>query len=256
VGTSLIDAYEEHHDSRCLDMAAGAAEYIVDRLFWTDGVSAGFAYPHPSARIQIHNANLLGAAFLGRAYARTGETRFLEPALAAARYSAARQRSDGSWSYGEAPTQQWIDNFHTGYNLCALQSIARSVETTEFDARVRHGFQFYRSHYFREDGAPRYFHNRTYPIDIHAVAQSIITLLALSPLDSSNVPLARAVFDWAMHHMWDPRGFFYYRVLRFGTIRTPYMRWSQAWMLRAISALLAGSSVVGASATGPSCAAA
>ena len=37
-----------------------------------------------------------------------------------------------------------------------------------------------------------------------------------------------------MAHMWDERGFFYYRVLRGLTIRTPYMRWSQAWMLLAL----------------------
>ena len=37
--------------------------------------------------------------------------------------------------------------------------------------------------------------------------------------------------------MWDERGFFYYRVLRGLTIRTPYMRWSQAWMLFALITL-------------------
>jgi len=41
-----------------------------------------------------------------------------------------------------------------------------------------------------------------------------------------------------MKHMWDERGFFYYRVLRLCTIRTSYMRWSQAWMLLALSTLL------------------
>jgi len=41
-----------------------------------------------------------------------------------------------------------------------------------------------------------------------------------------------------MDHMWDDRGFFYYRVLRLCTIRTSYMRWSQAWMLLALSTML------------------
>ena len=41
-----------------------------------------------------------------------------------------------------------------------------------------------------------------------------------------------------MKHMWDERGFFYYRVLRMGTIRISYMRWSQAWMLEALSTML------------------
>jgi hypothetical protein len=50
--------------------------------------------------------------------------------------------------------------------------------------------------------------------------------------------LVYSVLGWAMKHMWDSRGFFYYRVLRSCTIRTSYMRWSQAWMLLALSALL------------------
>jgi hypothetical protein len=220
-------------------MAVSAAEYILSELYWTDGDGvAGFSYPLPGLRSQTHNANFLAAALLCRVYRHTGEEKFLAPALQVARYSASKQRPDGSWDYGEASTQRWIDNFHTGYNLCALQSIGRYAETKEFDSCLQRGFEFYQSHFFREDGAPRYFHNCTYPVDIHSVAQSIITLVELRNLDPSSVPLARSVLRWAMQYMWDDRGFFYYRVLRFCTIRISYMRWSQAWMLLAMSTLL------------------
>ena len=50
--------------------------------------------------------------------------------------------------------------------------------------------------------------------------------------------LADKVYAWAMDNMWDKRGYFYYRILRICTIRTSYMRWSQAWMLLALSTLL------------------
>jgi hypothetical protein len=244
VASALLDAYEQRQESRCLSMAASAAEYIMNELYWTEGSSiAAFSYPLASLRGQIYNANFLGAALLCRVYKHTGEPKFLSPALRVARYTAAQQHEDGSWDYGEAPTQRWIDNFHTGYNLCALQSISECAETTEFDPCIRRGFEFYQTHFFREDGAARYFHNRTYPVDIHCVAQSIITLLTLRDLDSGNVRLAQSVFRWAMNHMWDERGFFYYRVHRLGTIRTSYMRWSQAWMLLAISTLLDESNV-------------
>src|SRR5207244_2730484 len=102
--------------------------------------------------------------------------------------------------YGESPTARWIDNFHTGYNLCALRSIDQSTETTEFEPCLRRGFKFYHTRFFREDGAVRYFHNRTYPVDIHSVAQSIITLLTLRDLDPENVQLAHSVFRWAMSY--------------------------------------------------------
>jgi hypothetical protein len=245
VGNALLDAYEQRQDQRCLDMAMSTAQYILDKLYWTDGeLVAGFSYPLPDLRNQVPNANFLGAALLCRVYQHTGEKKFLRPALRVARYSSAKQHADGSWDYGERASQRWIDNFHTGYNLCALRSIGRCAETNEFESSIRRGFEFYRAHFFREDGAPRYFHNRTYPVDIHSVAQSIITLMALKDLDPSNVILARSVLQWAMNHMWDERGFFYYRVLRFCTIRTPYMRWAQAWMLLAMSTLLCESDVL------------
>ena len=232
VANALLDAYETNHDSRCLTMAASAAEYILNELYWTeDDSSAGFSYPLPSMRGGVHNANFLGAALLCRIYKHSGETKFLEAALKVARYSAALQHADGSWDYGEASTQRWVDNFHTGYNLCALRSICEYAGTSEFEAHIRRGFEFYRNHFFREDGAPKYFHDRTYPIDIHSVAQSIITLLAFRDLDENNVSLALSVYRWAMNHMWDERGYFYYQILPFYKIRISYMRWSQAWML-------------------------
>jgi hypothetical protein len=160
-----------------------------------------------------------------------------DDALTVVRYSVSKQRADGSWDYGEAPSQRWIDNFHTGYNLRALQAICCYAGTSEFEANIRRGFEFYRTHFFREDGAARYFHDRNYPIDIHCVAESILTLLAFKELDPKNIELAQSVFNWAMDHMWDERGFFYYRVLRLGKIRTSYMRWSQAWMLLAMCRL-------------------
>ena len=239
VGNALLDAYEQRQDTRCLSMAVSAAEYVLKELYWTGSDSAaGFSYPLPDLRNQVPNANFLGAALLCRVYKHTSKQKFLGPALKVARCAAAMQHPDGSWDYGEAPSQRWIDNFHTGYNLCALQSIGRDAETTEFESRLQRGLDFYRGHFFREDGAPRYFHNRTYPVDIHCAAQSIITLLSLKDLDPANVSLARSVLQWAMNHMWDQRGFFYYRVLRFCTIRISYMRWAQAWMLLAMSTLL------------------
>ncbi len=244
VANALLDAYEHHQDPRNLSMAASTAEYILDKLYWTDGNSiAGFSYPLPNLRNHVPNANFLGAALLCRVYKHTHEQKFLGPALRVARYSAAKQSPDGSWDYGEAPSQRWIDNFHTGYNLCALRSIGLYAATNEFESCMRRGFDFYRTRFFREDGAPRYFHNRTYPLDIHCVAQSIITLLLLRDIDPANVELARSVFQWAMNHMWDEEGFFYYRVLRYCTVRISYMRWAQAWMMLAMAMLLCESDI-------------
>ena len=239
VANALLDLFEMWHEPHYLDMATSAAEHLLNDLYWTEGDSiASFNYPTPSSRSQIHNANILGAALLCRIQKLSGDKRFLQPALKAARYSASRQHADGSWDYGELPTQRWIDNFHTGYNLCGLRRIQSYAETTEFADPIRRGFTFYRSHFFREDGAPKYLHDRTYPLDVHSVAQSIITLLEFKDLDEDSVRTAHSVFQWSMANLWDRAGYFYHQKLAWGTVRTPYMRWGQAWMLLALTALL------------------
>ena len=238
VANSLLQAYEQRHDARCLSMAVNAAEYMLNELYWTDGPVVSFSYPRPSVRSQVYNANLLAAALFFRVANLAGESKFLEPALKAARYSVGQQQPDGSWFYGVQRSQHWVDNFHTGYNLGALRSIARDSGISDFDPNIRRGLDFYLRHFVREDGAPRYFHDRTYPIDTHCAAQALITLAEFKDVDPGNMALAESVLRWTLRHMWDERGFFYYRVLRTCTIRTAYMRWTEVWMLLALVTLL------------------
>jgi hypothetical protein len=238
VAGALLDLYESSGEERYLSIANSAADYMIEELYWESHSVCSFSYPFPSSRVPVHNANLLAAAFLCRASRLSGDEKYLKPALAAALYSVRQQRIDGSWVYGESDKYAWVDNFHTGYNLCALRSIATSLQTAQFDDSLRIGFQFYRNQFFREDGAPNYFHNQTYPIDVHCVAQSIITLLDLKDLHADNVNLARRVFSWALANLWDDEGYFYHQKLPVNTIKIPYMRWGQAWMLVASSLLL------------------
>ena len=239
VANALLDAYEYKQESRCLKMAVSAADYIHNELYWSEDSSiAGFSYPLPGLRTRVHNANFLGAALFCRIYKHSGEKKFLEPAMKVARYSAAKQHDDGSWDYGELSKQRWVDNFHTGYNLCALRSIGENAGTSEFEPHLRRGLEYYRKHFFREDSAPKYFHNRTYPIDIHSAAQSIITLLILKEFAEEGVDVAHSILDWTMKNMLDKQGYFYYQILPYWKNKIPYMRWSQAWMLLALATLL------------------
>lgn len=239
VANALLDVYEETREARCLAMAKDAAEFIIEHLYWTNSEGrVGFAYPLPSFRTVTINANLLGAALLCRVSFHTGEKKLIIPALNVAHLSASLQNPDGSWYYGELPSQRWVDNFHTGYNLLALRDINRYCGMTEFNKPIQRGVEFYVNNFFLDNGAPKYFHNKTYPIDIHAVAQSLITLRSFADLDNKYLDLALSVLKWAYAHMWDERGFFYYQVFPAYTNHISYMRWSQAWMLLALSSLL------------------
>jgi len=239
VSHALLDVYEQRGDTRCRDMAESAARYLAQELYWTTGNGeAGFSYPVPGTHARIHNANLLGAALLFRIYSRNKDRGLRDAALAATRYSVSRQEKDGSWYYGEGANQRWIDNFHTGYNLCALRAINSYAGSDEFGPSLRRGYEFFQDRFFREDGAPKYFHDRTYPIDIHSVAQSMITLLTMRDYDKDGMQRAQSLFAWALQHMRDEQGHFYYQSLPLYRNTISYMRWSQAWMLLALSALL------------------
>jgi hypothetical protein len=77
-----------------------------------------------------------------------------------------------------------------------------------------------------------------YPIDIHSVAQAILTFLEFDNQDPESRLWAQRVADWGIKHMHDPEGFFHYQIRRHYRIRIPYMRWSQAWMQRALTELV------------------
>ena len=233
-GNALLDAYEKYCHPQYLNMALSASEFILHGLNITkNNGDLCFSYT-PLDFAQIHNANLLGAAFLARIYYNTGETKFLNYSIKAANYSTSKQNKDGSWFYGEYDFQKWIDNFHTGYNLVALKKISHYCNTDEFVLILKKGLQFYLDNFFFKDEIPKYFHHKLFPIDIHSIAYSIVTLVEFSDLNEKLLCLAKKIFKWSTTNFQNKTDYFYYQKNRWLTNRIPYMRWSQAWMLYAI----------------------
>ncbi len=236
VAHALLDAAEAYGDERALDLARSTGDFIRRDLHRTTADGApGFSFSYsPLDRTQVFNASLLGARLLARLCAATGDDTLRDDALNAARFVAHYQRADGSWGYGTAGFQTWVDNFHTGFNLECLADIDRHLGTTEFADAVERGYRYYRETLFLPDGTPKYFNTATYPVDVHASAQAVITHLALGQPDE-----AERAADWALRHMRDPEGFFYFQKHPRRTVKTPFMRWSQAWMFYALGSLLA-----------------
>jgi len=168
---------------------------------------------------QVHNVNMIGAALLGR--------------HDCMEFSVKRQRPDGSWWYGEAQNQHWIDNYHTGFCLMALKEYAAATGDESFVESAQRGFEYWDTTFWRKDGAPRHYHNETYPLDCHCSAQGILTYLAFGDLTKANF-----VAQWTLQNMWDERGFFWYQRGRWMANRVCYMRWTQAWMYCALAKLI------------------
>jgi len=100
------------------------------------------------------------------------------------------------------------------------------------------GYEYWKNNFFLAEGWPKYYHDDPYPADAHAAASAIVTFLECAELDNDAPRLARDVATWTIKNLRDKRGFFYYQRRRFYTVRKPYMRWTQAWMLYALARLL------------------
>jgi hypothetical protein len=108
----------------------------------------------------------------------------------------------------------------------------------ELKSSLERGYRFWRDRFFLADGWPKYYHDTLYPADAHAAATAIITLIELQELDREALSMAEKVATWTIGNLRDRRGFFYYQRQRFYTLRTPFMRWTQAWMLYALARLI------------------
>jgi hypothetical protein len=227
--------------------ARAACEFILRDLRRSEEGADEVCFSYtPLDRTRVFNASLLAGEALAVVGAQTGEPELAETALAAARYVVRRQRPDGSWAYGADSYQSWADNFHTAFVLTSLARVGaacgdRDPETAAAlrDSLAR-GYRFWRDGFFLADGWPKYYHSDAYPADAHSAGAALVALAELRGAHADADALARRVAAWAVRELFDPRGFFYYQRRRLHTVRTPYMRWSQAWMLYGLARLLEG----------------
>jgi hypothetical protein len=238
---ALIEGYEIFKVENYLEAARSACDFIINDLKRTveSEKEVCFSYS-PRDETRIFNASLLAAETLASVGAVTGETELTQLARRAARYVVKQQRDDGSWPYGAEAKQSWTDSFHTAYVLLSLARIRRFAKLTDAgsDSALRQGYRFWREGFLLADGWPKYYHDTLYPADAHAAATAIVTLVELKDLDASSLAMAEKLASWTISKLRDQRGFFYYQRRHFYTVRTPFMRWTQAWMLYAFARLL------------------
>ena len=154
-------------------------------------------------------------------------------------YAIKALKPDYSWPYGERRHHQFVDNFHTGFNLVALKEWITFTDDHIWEEHLKKAYEYFLVNFWLEDGCPKYYNNSLYPIDIHCAAQGIVTCLKLGDYHERSKLLVEKIVRWAIQNMQDKRGYFYYQKSRWYTNRIPYMRWSQAWMFYALANLLA-----------------
>ena len=236
--TQSKDSNEQTFIDDCIKIADGCCEFLLNELvLFEDEDSLCFGYI-PGKKARVHNANMLGAALLARVYALNSDPVYYDKSRKAMNYSMTALKYDYSWPYGELSHHQFVDNFHTGFNLVALKNWMDNTGDHRWVEDLKRAYQYFLDTFWLEDGCPKYYHNSLYPVDIHCSAQGIVTCLKLKDYDDRSVPMAKKIAKWAIENMQDKKGYFYYQKTRWYTNKIPYMRWSQAWMFYALSHLV------------------
>lgn len=242
IGRAFLKAHDLLQEGEYLEVGRSCCDFILSDLHrLTEGDSVGFSYS-PLDRYFVNNATALASSLLGLVYSRTKDSRLGELAKRSARFVVSHQNDDGSWDYAEGKTGRGvgIDNFHTGFILESLKVYSESTGDEEFRNAITGGLGFYQRGLFLPNGAPKYFPDRTYPLDIHGAAQAVITLLQLRDY-GAEPSLCRKIVSWMIQKMQARQGYFYYQKNRLYTNKIPYMRWNQAWAFRALSEYLSSS---------------
>ena len=235
IGEALLEAYEITKNQVFLDTAISTADFVLKDLnkSYDDDKDFTLSYS-PLDQTQVYNAGLLGAKLLCLIYNHTNNRNLLDQAKKIVSYVCKKQNVDGSWAYGTLPFHQWIDNFHTGYNLECIKVYQNISKDTSYEKNIQIGMAYYLNTFFTIDGKSKYYNNKTYPIDIHAPAQLVVTLSKYGNLKEQKA-LVDKVLNWTINNMQSPKGFFYYQKNEHNTSRIPYIRWAQAWMFYAFS---------------------
>jgi rhamnogalacturonyl hydrolase YesR len=236
IGQVYLEAFEQTGNERWLEIAKSICKWIL--ALPREKTQSGDCLSYLThIQSSIHNANMLGAAMLARTAKHTGNKECEDAARSAMQYSCSRQRPDGSWLYAEDPRYCWVDSFHTGYNLDSLKVYIDSSGDNRWIPNMKMGLQYYIDHFFELNGRPRYYNDRTFPVDSQCAGQAIDTLAIFNHLNPLCLPLARKVAEWTIANMQAPDGHFHYRHYPWGKARTPMLHWAQGTIFKGLCVL-------------------
>ncbi len=242
VAKGVFEYYKSTQNPQALKVLESIGQFVWNCLERTEDETGICISYSTKAKDACYNASMLGAELYAKLFHLTGKEKYKSRAIAIANFTVARQHSDGHWKYSidvNTGKERHQVDFHQGYVLDSLQAVVQYAERKPaYIAAINKGLQYYRNEQFFDSGKSKWRVPKVWPVEIHNQSQGIITFSRLSDYDENHKAFANTVAQWTINNMQHRRGYFFYKKYPLYSIKTPFIRWGQAWMLLALTELM------------------
>jgi tetratricopeptide (TPR) repeat protein len=240
VGDGLWELYTVTRERRYLEACEGVCRFITEDLNRDDMGERGLCFSYtPIDDYHVHNANLFCGEFLARIGRETGNEEYWRLARRTADYALSEQNPDGSIFYWGRVQNHYapdkLDHYHTGFEIRSLWRMAEHLHDEEIALAAQRYLEFYLRHFLEADGLPKITPSQACPVNIHGAAEGVLMLAMLSQDRPELLELSEKVLRWTIRNMQLPEGWFGHLWTPNERSDAPYLRWGQAWMLRAMA---------------------
>jgi rhamnogalacturonyl hydrolase YesR len=242
IAKGIIAYYEATQDKEAIEVLLSIGDFILEDLPLSEDKS-GICFSYSTIEKDCcYNASMLGSELFAALYRFTKEERYKELAIRSTNFVLAKQNVDGMWNYNinlkDGSERKQID-FHQGYVLDSLANVIKYIPTVpeNYSESLKKGLAYYFENQFTKDGRSYYRIPSEWPVEIHNQAQGIITFARMKKLNKEYLSQSQKIADYSILEMRSSHGWFYYKKYPWITIKTSFMRWSQAWMFLALNEL-------------------
>ncbi|HCQ16593.1 MAG: hypothetical protein CMI36_09980 [Owenweeksia sp.] len=246
IAKGIIAYYQATENRKALEVLKSIGEFVLQDLPHSEDPS-GLCFSYSTVEKDCcYNASMLGSELFAFLYQQTGEERYKQFAVRSTDFVVDKQKEDGRWNYSirlATGVERVQIDFHQGYVIDSLANVIRCIPELEeeYTPYLLKGLDFYRHHQFVANGRSLYRYPAQWPVEIHNQAQGILTFSRMTEKDREYRETAQKIMNYTVRTMRSPQGFFYYKKYPWMTIKTPFMRWSQAWMFLALNEFIIAS---------------
>ena len=238
----IYEYYKITSDNTARHIILDVTKFINKDLHWyKDETGICISYT-PIKRDICYNASLLAAEILSMNSELNGNEQDKQNAIKAIDFVIARQKQNGLWAYSEDKNgkERIQTDFHQGYVLESIYGIKKRlcIDNDRWKTALYKGIEFYLQKQFYNNGRSLWRVPKVFPVEIHNQTQGIITFLKLKEYFSNTEEFAHIIAKWTINNMQSKDGHFYYQIFKYHKHKISYMRWSNAWMLLALSMLM------------------